>query len=89
MPQATGPDTSDDRTTAYRLAREIGEVESAIELVRSGAASRVTVAGLRFGEQIVAQLRAEAAAVGVRLEPLYWPEDAGCDVTVRRSDVEV
>jgi hypothetical protein len=47
------------------------------------------VAGLRFGEQIVARLQAEAAAVGVRLEPLYWPEDAGCDVTVRRSDVEV
>jgi hypothetical protein len=22
------------------------------------------------------------------LDPLYWPEDAGCDVTVRRIDVE-
>jgi len=89
MRQAPGPDTSDDRTTAHRLAGEIGDVESAIELVRSGAASRVTVAGLRFGEQVVPRLRAEAAAVGVLLEPLYWPEDAGCDVTVRRTDVEL
>jgi len=88
MPPAGGPDASDGRTTAHRLAREVGDVESAIELVRSGAASRVTLTGLRFAEALIERLRDEARRAGVALDPLYWPEDAGCDVTVRRTDVE-
>ena len=88
MPPAGGPDASDGRTTAHRLAREVRDVESAIELVRSGAASRVTLTGLRFAEALIERLRDEARRAGVALDPLYWPEDAGCDVTVRRTDVE-
>lgn len=59
---------------------------SAIALVASGTATRVTVAGLRFGEQVVARLGAEAASVGVRLEPVFWDDDAGCDVIARKID---
>ena len=87
MSQASGPDASGRQTTAQRLASEIREVEAAIALVRSGAATTVSLAGLRFAEPVVRELAAEAERDGIALEPVYWPEDSGCDVTVRRLDV--
>ena len=78
--------TSDPGETRRRLTSEIAEVESAITLVASGSASRITLTGMRFGEQVARRFHAEAAAKGVRLEPIPWPEDAGCDLIVRRSD---
>jgi hypothetical protein len=68
------------------LTSEIAEVESAITLVASGSASRITLTGMRFGEQVARRFHAEAAAKGLRLEPIPWPEDAGCDLIVRRID---
>lgn len=85
--QATPPgETPDSEETRRRLASEVAEVESAIELVASGAASRMTLSGLKFGEQVAKHFRAEAQAKGIRLEPILWPEDAGCDLIVRRID---
>ena len=72
--------------TRRRLSSEIAEVEGAIALVASGSASRITLTGLRFGEEVARRFRAEAAAKGLRLEPIPWPEDAGCDLIVRRID---
>ncbi len=77
---------SDIDETRRQIAFEVQNVTGAIALVASGAATRVTVAGLRFGEQVVARLGAEAASVGVRLEPVYWADDAGCDVIARKTD---
>jgi hypothetical protein len=88
MPQASRDDVSDGRTTAQRLASELHDVEAAIALVRSGAATRVSLTGLRFGEAVIERLRDEADRAGVALDPLYWPEDAGCDLTVSRIDVD-
>jgi hypothetical protein len=88
MSQANGPDASERQTTAQRLASEIREVQAAIALVRSGAATTVSLAGLRFAEPVVRELAAEAERDGIALVPIYWPEDAGCDVTVRRLDVD-
>jgi hypothetical protein len=76
----------DPEETRRRLTSEVVEVEAAIALVASGSASSVTVSGLRFGEQVARRFRAEAAANGIRLEPILWPEDAGCDLVVRRID---
>ncbi|HEY1168018.1 MAG TPA: hypothetical protein VGE81_03405 [Candidatus Limnocylindrales bacterium] len=76
----------DPEETRRRLASEVTEVESAIALVASGAASRVTLSGLRFGEQLARRFGAEARARGVRLEPILWPEDVGCDLIVRKID---
>lgn len=87
MAQANGADAPDRQLTARRLASEIEDVEAAIELVRSGVASRVTLTGLRFAEAVIERLAREARRQDVVLEPAYWPEDAGCDVVVRRSDV--
>jgi hypothetical protein len=77
---------SDPEETRRRLTSEVAEVEGAIELVASGSASRITLTGLRFGEQVARRFRAEAQSKGIRLEPLPWPEDAGCDLIVRRID---
>jgi len=78
--------TPDPEETRRRLTSEVTEVEAAIALVASGSASRITLTGLRFGEQVARRFRAEALAKGISLEPLPWPEDAGCDLIVRRID---
>jgi hypothetical protein len=75
-------------TTAESLEREVRDVEAAIELVRSGAASRVTLAGLRFAEAVLPPLADSVRGEGIAVDPVYWPEDSGCDVTVRRIDVD-
>ena len=88
MPTASGPDAFGGRTTAERLAGEVRDVESAIAMVHSRGASRVTLTGLRFAETVLRELAADARREGIALEPIYWPEDAGCDVVVRRIDVD-
>jgi hypothetical protein len=77
---------SDSEETRRRLTSEVAEIEGAIEMVASGNASRVTVAGLKFGEQLAQRFQAEAASKGVTLDPIPFPEDAGCDLIVRRID---
>jgi hypothetical protein len=88
MPHVSGPGAFGDGTTTDRLVGEVREVESAIALVRSGAATRVTLTGLRFAEAVLRQLSPEAEREGVALDPLYWADDSGCDVVVRRTDVD-
>ena len=78
--------TPDPEETRRRLTSEVAEVETAIALVASGSASRITLTGLRFGEQLARRFRGEARLRGLRLDPLPWPEDAGCDLIVRRID---
>ena len=78
--------TADPEETKRRLTSEIAEVEGAIAMVSSGAASRITLSGLRFGEQLARRFSAEAQSEGLHLEPVIWPDDAGCDLIVRRID---
>ncbi|MGA2512896.1 MAG: hypothetical protein ABSG37_04675 [Candidatus Limnocylindrales bacterium] len=78
--------SSDPEETRHRLASEVAEVESAMALVISGSASRITLSGLRFGDQVARRFDSEARSKGVRLEPILWPEDAGCDLIVRKID---
>jgi hypothetical protein len=81
----TGRPTSPDADATRRmLESELGQVASAIAMVATGAATRVTVAGLRFGDQVVAASRELASRQGVVLEALWHAEDTGADVTVRR-----
>jgi hypothetical protein len=84
--KATTDSTDDPAVTQRRLASEMAEVEGAIALVASGTASRVTLSGLRFGEPVMASFELVAARAGVLLEPIPWPEDAGCDLIIRRND---
>jgi hypothetical protein len=78
--------TPDPDETRRRLTSEVAEVESAIALVASGTASRITLSGLRFGEQVAERFQADAQSKGVRLDPIPFPEDAGCDLIVRTID---
>lgn len=86
MEQIDDVDGSPAALIERELRREVAEVENAMALVRSGAAEVVSVANLRFGEEVLAQIRAEGGDWGVLLEPLPWPEDTGCDLEVRRVD---
>lgn len=88
MPTSNGAEKPRGWTTAERLEREVRDVEAAIELVRSGTASRVTLAGLRFAEAVVPRLAEAVKGEGIALDPIWWPEDSGCDITVRRIDVD-
>jgi hypothetical protein len=89
--EATSPDPQPDprpdpEETRRRLAAEVQEVQGALALVASGGASRVTLTGLRFGEELMARFNHHAEAEGIVLEPIYWPDDAGCDLIVRTID---
>jgi hypothetical protein len=81
--QAPRPDPEETRR---RLAAEVQEVRGALVLVASGGASRVTLTGLRFGDELTSRFRPDAEAAGVLLEPIFWPDDAGCDLIVRAID---
>jgi hypothetical protein len=69
-----------------QLRGEIDDVRAAIALVARGTSTRVTISGLASGQQLLAQLEPEARRARVALIPLWWPDDAGCDLTVCRVD---
>jgi hypothetical protein len=66
------------------LEHEMNLVREAIAMVARGGSPRVTVAGLRFGEALLLPARGLAAEAGVRLVPLWMPDDAGVDIAVER-----
>ena len=51
------------------IDRELGLIDSAIALVRRGAATRVTVVNLRLGTAVLESARARARLRGVRVTP--------------------
>ena len=79
-------DTSPRHTsTAGRtLDQELQLVYEAIAMVASGGAPRVIVGGLTFGEALLEPARALADDAGVRVVPLWMPDDAGADIAVER-----
>jgi hypothetical protein len=68
-----------------RLAAEVADIEASVAMVASGAASHITLTGLRFGQQVAERLSASAARHGVHLEASFWPEDSVCDVHISRA----
>lgn len=76
------PATSVGRT----LDQELSLVREAIALVASGGSRRVVVGGLRFGEALLVPAQTLATEAGVRLVPLWMPDDAGADIAVERID---
>ena len=81
---ANPDDVNSPERARQRLAAEMTDVETAMTLVASGSAASVTLGGLRFGDEIARRFRAEAVSLGLRLEPIIGPDDAGCDLVVRR-----
>ena len=70
------------------LEYEMDLVREAIAMVSGGASRRVVVGGLRFGETLLAPARGLALEAGVRLVPLWMPDDAGADIAIERIDDE-
>jgi hypothetical protein len=66
------------------LELEMTLVREAIAMVAGGGARRVVVGGLRFGEALLVPARGLATEAGVRLVPLWMPDDAGADIAVER-----
>ncbi len=76
-----------DRTDAVipaALERELQLVREAIALVAGGGARRVVVAGLRFGDALVAPGSRLALEAGVRVTRLPTADDARVDLAVEQ-----
>jgi hypothetical protein len=66
------------------LEYEMNLVREAIGMVASGASPRVVLGGIRFGQELLVPAQGLAAEAGVRLVPLWMPDDAGADIAVER-----
>ena len=67
------------------LEHEMGLVREAIAMVASGAAPRVILAGIRFGDPLTDWGRGLAGQAGVLLRPLWRSDEAGTDLSVERQ----
>jgi hypothetical protein len=85
MDQSTDPSAMRAGRT---LEQEMNLVREAIVMVASGRAPRVVVGGLHFGEALLPTARGLATEAGVRVVPLWLPEDVGADIAVERIDDE-
>jgi hypothetical protein len=63
--------------TAQILDLELDVVSTAISMVATGGASRVRLAGLRFGGQLLDEAGLLARAAGVRVTPVWTASDGG------------
>jgi hypothetical protein len=70
-----------------RLHAELGLVTDAIRMVASGYSTRVVVAGLTFGESLIAPARRTAAEHGVSIQPQWTADETGASVAVVRMGV--
>jgi hypothetical protein len=82
-------DSSGERRTASvagTLAAEMGLVRDAVMLVASGHSSRVVVAGLTFGEDLLPPARALAAEQGLRIRARWTADEVGASLVVERPE---
>jgi hypothetical protein len=82
-----GPSGFDEHQAITTLEHELRLVTEAIEMVASGRAPSVTLAGIRFGDQILARARREADASGVTIRELFAADESGVDLRVERATV--
>jgi hypothetical protein len=82
----TGPESPANDLAPAVLEREMQLVREAIEMVATGAAPRVTVAGIRFGDNILEPAREWAVAAGVRIAPLWRTDEQGVDIAVEPGE---
>jgi hypothetical protein len=73
------------RLTSSTMAHELRLVDEALEAVASGGFPSVTVAGLRFGDELLDHARRSAASRGLRVRPLFHTGEHGSDLVVERA----
>jgi hypothetical protein len=69
-----------------RLDHELAIVHGAIELVASGASTRVTCGGLAFATQLLADAQATGERLHVRVTPIWSADEGFADLTVEPDD---
>jgi hypothetical protein len=69
------------------LHSELGLILDAIQMVAAGHSSRVVVAGLVFGEDLLGPACRLAAEHGVSIQPQWTADEAGASVAVDRVGV--
>lgn len=79
-------DLSGRHAVAAGIERELELIRSAIEMVATGLAPRVQVAGLAFGEQLLRPARRMAMGRGVRIVPGWTADEAGASLAVEALD---
>jgi hypothetical protein len=78
--------SSVDASTRHRIDYERDLIENAIAMVAAGGSRRVTVASIRFGEELLAEAASLARGRGVRIRPLWGLGDGACDIVVEADD---
>ena len=81
-------DRFDARLTSATLEHELELVDEAIDAVASGRFPTVTVAGLRFGDELLPRARARADLRGLVVRPLFHAGEHGSDLVVERPVAE-
>lgn len=66
------------------LEHELRLVTGAIDAVSGGGMSSVTVANMRFGEELLPRARALAAGHGLRVRPIFPADEQGADLVIER-----
>jgi hypothetical protein len=73
-------------TTERRIDYEQDLVQGAIAMVSGGSSRRVTLAGLRFGEEILPVAIEAGRRSGVAVRPAWSLEDGRCDIIVEAGE---
>lgn len=76
----------DSELTRRSIERELDLVAGAISMVADHATPAITLVGLDFGPAVLATSEAQARERGVVLEPLWRPDESGCDIRVHSSE---
>ena len=78
-------DRFDASLTSATLEHELRLIDEALDAVASGRFPSVTVAGLRFGDQLLPEARKRAARRGLDVRPLFYAGEHGADLVVERA----
>jgi hypothetical protein len=76
--------TFDASAATAKLDQELNLVVNAVDAVAAGTFRSVTVAGMRFGEELLPQARQLAEARGLAVQPLFSTDEHGADLLVER-----
>lgn len=71
-----------DVSTRRKIDYERNLVESAIAMVAAGGSARVTVASIRYGEELLPEALELARGKGVIVRPIWGLGDGVCDLVV-------
>jgi hypothetical protein len=78
----------DGNRTSARVEHELRLITDAIHSVAAGDFPSLTFAGLRFGDELLPEVRALASSLGVDVRPLFSADEHGLDLVVERRGTD-